>query len=79
MVASCVSVENVVTPVFVKLMPLESFAVDVSDRFETSCTWFPDIVAPPNNVPEAATADGTKATMTSVAKNMMSRFIGRDR
>jgi hypothetical protein len=40
-VASCVRLENVVTPVSVKLKPLASFAVEASERSETSLTWFP--------------------------------------
>ena len=74
-VASCVRLANVVTPVLVKLMPLLSFAVDASDRSETSFTWFPDIVAPPNSVPEAASADGTSNAMPVSAMSMISRFI----
>src|SRR5436309_13671309 len=75
-VASCVRLENVVTPVPENEMPLASFAVEASERFETSLSWSPCIDAPPNREPEAAVAPGTIARAAATLKSVKSRFIG---
>ena len=64
-----------VTPVFENEMPLASFAVEVSARFETRLTWFPCIDAPPNREPVAAPAPGTIASAASALKSAMNRFM----